>query len=120
MEHKPSIEVKDCLSRQARLRSEYEELTKSTLRGRRRAEQIADSIHCWQSPQTTHLARILHPRYLQVRAICREAAQSMMTRPQKMQSLGDLRQFVHESLCAQNELERGVFPMTERILLRGG
>ncbi len=44
----------------------------------------------------------------------------MLTRPQKMQSLGDLRQFVHESLCEQNELERGAFPMTERILLRGG
>ncbi len=44
----------------------------------------------------------------------------MLTRLQKMESLGDLRQYVHESLCEQNELERGAFPMTERILLRSG
>jgi hypothetical protein len=44
----------------------------------------------------------------------------MLTRLAKMESLGDLRQYVHESLCEQNELERGAFPMTERILLRAG
>lgn len=44
----------------------------------------------------------------------------MLTRLSKMQSLGDLRQYVHESLCEQNELEHDAFPMTERILLRGG
>ncbi len=44
----------------------------------------------------------------------------MLTRPHKMQSLSDLREFVNEILCQQNELERGAFPLTERILVRGG
>ena len=44
----------------------------------------------------------------------------MLTRPQKIQSLGDLRSYVHEILCKQNELEPDAFPMTERILVRGG
>ena len=44
----------------------------------------------------------------------------MLTRPPKLQNLSDLREFVNEILCQQNELERGVFPLTERILVRGG
>jgi hypothetical protein len=37
-----------------------------------------------------------------------------------MQNLNDLRDFVLKTLCGFNELELGAFPMTERILLRGG
>ena len=44
----------------------------------------------------------------------------MRIRPTKMQSLSDLREFVNEILCKQNELETDAFPLTERILVRGG
>jgi hypothetical protein len=44
----------------------------------------------------------------------------MLTRPQKLQSLSDLRNYVHQILCVQNELEPNAFPMTERILMRSG
>ena len=44
----------------------------------------------------------------------------MLTCTPKMQSLTDLREFVNETLCQQNELECGAFPLTERILVRGG
>ena len=31
-----------------------------------------------------------------------------------------LRRYVYETLCQQSELEPGVFPLTEKALLRGG
>ena len=38
----------------------------------------------------------------------------------QLQNLQDLRQYVIETLCQHNELEIGAFPLTERILIRGG
>lgn len=35
-------------------------------------------------------------------------------------NLGELRQFVYETLCQSQELEPSVFPMTERLLVRNG
>ena len=35
-------------------------------------------------------------------------------------SSSELRNFVHETLCNHNLLKRGVFPLTERRLQRGG
>jgi hypothetical protein len=35
-----------------------------------------------------------------------------------LNNLNDLRTFVHQTICNQNELEPGVFPITERILVR--
>ena len=43
----------------------------------------------------------------------------MLSRLQ-LQNLQDLRQYVIETLCQHNELEIGAFPLTERILIRGG
>jgi hypothetical protein len=37
-----------------------------------------------------------------------------------MQNLSELRNFVQKTLCDHNQLEIGAFPMTERILVRGG
>jgi hypothetical protein len=37
-----------------------------------------------------------------------------------IQNLDDLREFVTEVLCDRDQLEIGAFPMTERILVRGG
>ena len=37
----------------------------------------------------------------------------------QIQNLNDLRNYVHETLCEQNELEQGAFEVTERILVRG-
>jgi hypothetical protein len=34
--------------------------------------------------------------------------------------INDLKEFVHKTICDQNELEPGVFPLAERILARGG
>ena len=44
----------------------------------------------------------------------------MMAHPAQICDLNDLRDFVHHTLCQQNELEIGIFPLTERILARGG
>ena len=43
----------------------------------------------------------------------------MLSRLQ-LQNLQDLRQYVIETLCQHNQLEIGAFPLTERILTRGG
>lgn len=37
-----------------------------------------------------------------------------------IRNLTELRTFIHTKLCEQEHLEPGVFPMTERILTRGG
>jgi hypothetical protein len=37
-----------------------------------------------------------------------------------LQNLNDLRDFVNKTLCEHNQLEPNAFPLTERILLRGG
>ena len=37
-----------------------------------------------------------------------------------LQHLDDLRQYVHQTICHQNELEFNVFQITERMLTRGG
>lgn len=36
-----------------------------------------------------------------------------------IQNLSDLRNFVHQTICDQNELEPSAFQVTERILVRG-
>ncbi len=38
----------------------------------------------------------------------------------RISDLNDLRAFVHETICENNELEINAFSMTERILVRGG
>jgi hypothetical protein len=38
----------------------------------------------------------------------------------KFQDLDDLRRYVHERICDQNELELNTFKVTERILVRAG
>lgn len=42
----------------------------------------------------------------------------MVTRSNRFQTLDDLRDYVNETLCQYDELEPGVFPLTERLLLR--
>ena len=37
-----------------------------------------------------------------------------------IENLESLRTYVHHSLCEQNDLQVGAFPVTERILVRGG
>lgn len=44
----------------------------------------------------------------------------MASRLERMQNLNDLRQYVKDTLCFQNELEVTAFSMTERILIRAG
>jgi hypothetical protein len=43
----------------------------------------------------------------------------MSAYPLQIDNLTDLRTYVHQTLCDQNELERGSFQVTERILVRG-
>ena len=38
----------------------------------------------------------------------------------RISDLDDLRSFVHQTICDNNELEINAFTMTERILVRGG
>jgi hypothetical protein len=38
----------------------------------------------------------------------------------RINDLDDLRTYVHEKICKNNELEINAFSMTERILVRGG
>jgi hypothetical protein len=45
---------------------------------------------------------------------------AMMANPVHINDISDLRDFVHTTLCQQNELELGIFPFSERILVRGG
>ena len=43
----------------------------------------------------------------------------MSAQPQQLENLNDLRNYVHETICEQNELQVGAFQITERILVRG-
>ena len=38
----------------------------------------------------------------------------------RFQKIDELRRYVHERICHQNELEMNVFDVTERMLVRGG
>ena len=44
----------------------------------------------------------------------------MLTRFQQIEAMNDLREYVSLTLCEHYHLQIGAFPMTERILLRGG
>lgn len=44
----------------------------------------------------------------------------MLTRSRQLQSLDDLREYVNETLCGRDQLELEAFPLTERLLVRGG
>ncbi len=44
----------------------------------------------------------------------------MLTSSWQVQDLNDLRYFVNETLCQPDQLVPNVFPVTERILTRGG
>lgn len=44
----------------------------------------------------------------------------MVTNSYAAKEIGDLRQYIHESLCNQNELEPGAFPQTEVLLVKQG
>jgi hypothetical protein len=43
----------------------------------------------------------------------------MSAQPLQLHNLNDLRNYVHETICQQNELQFGAFQITERILVRG-
>jgi hypothetical protein len=43
----------------------------------------------------------------------------MSAYPLQIDNLNDLRNYVQQTICDQNELERGAFQVTERILVRG-
>jgi hypothetical protein len=43
----------------------------------------------------------------------------MSDTPLQIQDLSDLRSYVRQTLCEQNQLEPGAFEVTERILVRG-
>jgi hypothetical protein len=44
----------------------------------------------------------------------------MLSTAEQISNLENLRKYVIESLCEQNQLELGAFPVSERILVRGG
>lgn len=44
----------------------------------------------------------------------------MLTRFQQIESVHDLREYVNTTICSHNQLQEGVFSLTERMLLRGG
>lgn len=44
----------------------------------------------------------------------------MVTRSYLAETLEDLRDYVTDTLCQIDQLEYGAFPLTERLLLRGG
>jgi hypothetical protein len=44
----------------------------------------------------------------------------MLTSSRQIPNLDELRKYVNETLCEQEQLEIGVFPLTERILTRNG
>jgi len=44
----------------------------------------------------------------------------MVTRSYLAETLEDLRDYVNDTLCQIDQLEYGAFPLTERLLLRGG
>lgn len=43
----------------------------------------------------------------------------MSANPLHVQDLSDLRNYIQQTLCDQNQLELGAFEVTERILVRG-
>lgn len=43
----------------------------------------------------------------------------MAAQPLQIQDLNDLRNYVHHTICDQNQLEPNVFEVTSRILVRG-
>ena len=43
----------------------------------------------------------------------------MLSTAEQISNLENLRKYVIESLCEQNQLELGAFPVSERILVRG-
>jgi hypothetical protein len=43
----------------------------------------------------------------------------MSANPLHIQDLSDLQQYVHHTICHQNQLEPGAFEITQRILVRG-
>lgn len=49
-----------------------------------------------------------------------EEVSLMQTGERQIQSLDELRGYVHETLCEFDQLETGAFPMTERVLSRRG
>lgn len=49
-----------------------------------------------------------------------EPQAEMFSNPAEIQNLNDLRNYVHHKICDHNELEAFAFPLTERILVRGG
>jgi hypothetical protein len=44
----------------------------------------------------------------------------MLSSAEQIRNLENLRQYVIETLCQQNQLEPDAFPVSERILVRGG
>ncbi len=44
----------------------------------------------------------------------------MMADNHQIKNLTDLRNFINETICENEQLEPGAFPMTERVLLRSG
>ena len=44
----------------------------------------------------------------------------MLSSPEQISDLDSMKNFVVEALCEQNQLEPGVFPVSERILVRAG
>ena len=43
-----------------------------------------------------------------------------MTSSRQLQTLDDLREYVYRILCQTHELEHNAFPMTQRLLVKGG
>src|SRR5437868_15104822 len=43
----------------------------------------------------------------------------MSALPLQIDNLAELRTYIHETICQQNELQVGAFDITERILVRG-
>jgi hypothetical protein len=43
----------------------------------------------------------------------------MSAQPLQLDNLTELRTYVHQTICYQNELQVGAFDITERILVRG-
>jgi hypothetical protein len=50
----------------------------------------------------------------------KEPPAAMLSSAEQIGNLENLRQFVVDVLCTQNQLEPGAFPVSERILVRGG
>jgi len=44
----------------------------------------------------------------------------LLAQPQQINNLEDLRDYVNNILCSQNEIELNAFRMTERLLVRSG